>query len=109
MRNYISIACVLFLLNQTIVKAQVIGLGFGASPMPHRSAALEVKSTNQGILLPRVPQSNVSFLNPRQEGMWFFNTTANLPYHYNGTSWKYLLNTDSWIRPIANRNRKCGG
>lgn len=52
-----------------------------------QSALLDIESTSQGVLLPRLATNDtLSIANP-SEGMLFFNTNTGKFNHYTGTSW----------------------
>ena len=60
---------------------------------PDSSAMLDIKSTDKGILIPRMNQSqrdNIS--QPIATGLMIYQTD-NTPgfYYYDGTSWKYII------------------
>lgn len=79
-----------FLLNTNEAAAQV-GIGTTA---PHNSAALEISSTNKGILVPRMPQANRP-ASPAT-GLLIYQTD-NTPgfYVYNGTAWTAVSGSGS--------------
>ena len=55
--------------------------------LPDNSAMLDVKSTNQGILLPRISASERDLIPSPATGLLLFNTTTNQIDFYNGSSW----------------------
>lgn len=69
------------------VRAQGVGIGTGASA-PDASAALEVKSTTQGMLLPRLTAAQRAAIVAPVAGLTVYQTdgTAGL-YYYNGKGW----------------------
>lgn len=70
---------------------------------PDSSAMLDVKSTNQGFLPPRLSTSQrTSIQNPAQ-GLLIFNTTTNTYDVYQGNSWKSLSFKDK-IYEIGNNS-----
>ncbi|WP_413512301.1 tail fiber domain-containing protein [Myroides odoratus] len=90
------------------------------TPQPHPSAALEIASSNQGFLPPRVPlkgkKDQITIDRPAI-GLLIYNTvdagtldTRVLPgyYYWNGTNWNdFQSNTDSWdIKGNDNINDK---
>jgi hypothetical protein len=66
--------------------AQTNNVGIGTST-PDVSALLEVKSTNQGFLPPRMSQNSVFNIPSPAEGLMLYNTTSKMPNIYNGTDW----------------------
>jgi hypothetical protein len=82
---FIAISCVLQLFAQGVA---VNTDGSTADP----SAMLDVKSNNQGILIPRVA-STASITSP-VTGLLIFQTTAPVGfYYYDGATWDYLQNS----------------
>lgn len=76
-----------FLLNQLYVVAQVSITNDGTPP--HNSAQLEVKSTNKGLLLPRVANPAATVNSPAA-GLVLYNTTTQEPNYFNGNSWQAM-------------------
>ncbi len=70
--------------------AQNVGIG---TPTPHAKAALEVKSTNKGLLPPRMTQPERNAIAPGADaaGLTVYNTTTNKLNIWNGTSWTEAL------------------
>lgn len=81
-----------FLLSLTLLSAalgfsQVLIDDTGASTgTPNASAALEVKSNDKGLLLPRMATAPAS----PAEGLIFFDTAEDCFKGYNGTEWQAL-------------------
>jgi hypothetical protein len=63
-------------------------VGIGTS-LPNISAALEINSSTQGFLPPRMDNFQMLALTP-VEGLMIYNTTLKLPMYYNGTTWVKL-------------------
>ncbi len=74
--------------------AQSIGLG---TPTPHASAMLDVSSTTQGLLLPRLTQAQLAAIGGPSVGLLAYNTTTNQLNQWNGTGWQALLS----VAPVA--------
>jgi len=84
------------------VKAQV---AIGANTVPHPGAVLDLKSTNQGLLLPRVALSDVAVFGlsgtaSTAVGMTVYNTNAGIVngkgvgiYVWDGNIWKVAGNS----------------
>lgn len=85
MRRLISLA-VMLLISGTITFAQV-GINSDNS-IPNGSAMLDVKSSNKGLLPPRMTKSNRNSIATPAAGLIVFQTDS-IPgyYFYTGTSW----------------------
>lgn len=74
----------LFLLFAAPVFSQNVGVGT-VSPDP--SAKLEVSSTTQGILFPRVTTAQRNGIASPALGLMVFDVEKNVPYYFNGVRW----------------------
>jgi hypothetical protein len=90
-----------FLLFATALLCSVFSYGQGnvainsTGEAPDNSAMLDVKSTNKGILIPRMTESQrVSIISPAVGLVVYQNDGISGFYYYNGTIWK-LLDTGS--------------
>ncbi|MGB3947228.1 MAG: hypothetical protein WBM13_04545, partial [Bacteroidia bacterium] len=63
-----------------------VGIG---TMSPEPSALLELSSNNQGILIPRIADTN-DVVNPAT-GLLIYLSTNNTFYYFNGAYWKALL------------------
>jgi hypothetical protein len=93
------------LLLLSIIKtssAQNVGIG---TPTPNPSAALEIKSTNKGLLIPTMTTSQRFAINNPANGLMVYDTDKNELHHYNGTNWRPILNGEYWSRGITSRDR----
>jgi hypothetical protein len=86
---------------QTTV-AQNVGIGTAS---PNASAALEIKSTTKGLLIPSMTTSQRFAINSPVAGLMVYDTDKDEFYHYNGSGWTVIVNGSYWNRPITNRNR----
>ena len=69
--------------------AQSVGIG---TSTPHTSSILEIRSTNKGLLLPRVGDtSNVA---DPAKGLTIYNTANDKIWFYNGSRWEQTGGTD---------------
>ncbi|MCF8234644.1 MAG: hypothetical protein K9G67_06700 [Bacteroidales bacterium] len=68
-----------------------IGIG---TTNPASSAILEISSTNQGMLPPRMSTNQMNSISSPTAGLLVFNTTVNMLFCYNGESWKPTMNND---------------
>jgi hypothetical protein len=55
---------------------------------PHASAALEISSTNKGILFPRMTTTQRDAITSPAEGLMIYNTTTSCINTYKGGAWK---------------------
>ena len=89
----ISTAFILaFLFSQIILNAQNnVGIG---TTSPDANAILDLSSTNKGILIPRLSTAQRTAMNPSltttQTGLLVFDTTENVFYFWNGSSWSQI-------------------
>lgn len=79
------ISVVFFLFFSAATFAQV-GINTDYSS-PDPSAMLEVKSTNSGLLIPRLSGNKRDLIPSPAAGLLIFNTTSNQFNYYNGTAW----------------------
>jgi len=63
----------------------------GTGPDP--SALLELKSSDKGLLLPRLTNTEIQQIIPPAEGLVVYNLTLNVPVYYDGSHWCYLDGT----------------
>jgi len=74
-----------FLLFSTVLLyAQNVAINNDGS-QPHASAALDIKATDKGLLLPRVANPAGAVSNAA-EGLLLYNTTTQQPNFFNGTT-----------------------
>ncbi len=85
-QSFIYIFTLLFLIFHIDIKAQV-GINSDNST-PHTSAMLDIKSTQKGMLIPRMTETQRDNISTPATGLLIFQTD-NTPgfYYYNGTSW----------------------
>lgn len=65
-----------------------VGIG---TTTPVASAKMEIVSTTQGFLLPRMTTTQRDAISSPATGLMVYDTTVNKVSVYNGTTWKYLL------------------
>lgn len=88
MKKLLTIA---FLLPMTIgASAQGVAIGTG-TPTAHASAALDVQSTTQGILVPRMTTAQRTGIAAPAGGLLVFDTTSGSFWYYTGTAWQELV------------------
>lgn len=79
--------------------AQNVLVGTG---IPTPQAALEIRSTSQGLLIPRMTSANRLAIASPAAGLMVFETTGNRLYKFDGTAWKYVIDNSYWNRIGAN-------
>ena len=88
MKNiFLAIAIILFALNTNAQSVAINNDGSTADP----SAILDLKSTNQGVLVPRLTQTQRTAIATPATGLMVYQTDATAGfYFYNGTAWTSL-------------------
>jgi hypothetical protein len=72
------------------------GIGIGSTNPPHSSAALDVNSTNKGLLIPRMTTTQrVAIASPLKGLLVFDNTTSSF-WFFNGTIWEQASLNNQW-------------
>jgi hypothetical protein len=90
-----------FFISLLGANAQNVGIG---TTSPNASALLDLNSTTRGFLLPRMTTTQMFAIQNPASGLVVFNATYNELYHFNGTTWRSILNGSHWSRPLANRD-----
>jgi len=92
MKNYFFyiILISIFALNSTHSFSQSVGIG-ETSFEPNKSAALEIRATQKGILIPKLTDQQRNNINTPIEGLLIYqvNLVSGF-YYYNGTTWERL-------------------
>ncbi|MEQ1677211.1 MAG: tail fiber domain-containing protein [Chitinophagaceae bacterium] len=73
----------LLIIVHQCLHAQSVGIGTNT---PDSSAALEINSSNKGLLLPRV--SDTSSVKKPVKGLFIFNNNDNMPWYFDGSQWQ---------------------
>lgn len=68
-------------------------LGIGLSTFETPEAALDIKSTTKGFLMPRMTQAEILLLTT-YTGLQVYNTTINEICFYDGSNWKKLSHSN---------------
>jgi hypothetical protein len=84
-----NILIILFLSIGLIGHGQVSFTTDGS--LPDNSAMLDVKSTNKGILIPRMTASEMQAIATPATGLMVYNTTSQAFYSFNGSAWVMLV------------------
>ena len=74
---------------------------------PDASAMLDVKSTDKGMLIPRMTTSQRDLINTPAAGLMIYNTTTNSFNYYNGTTWT-AIGEDNLGNHTATQNIQLG-
>jgi hypothetical protein len=78
-----------FLSSAIINQANAQNVGIGTQT-PHASAALDVSSTNRGLLAPRMTTAQRTAIASPAKGLLVYDTDINSLFHYNGSAWVNL-------------------
>ena len=83
--SWIPSMAILLVISSHMGLSQSVGINTDGSS-PHPSAILDVKSTSQGLLAPRMTQAERLAISTPAEGLMVYQTnTAYGYYYYNGT------------------------
>jgi hypothetical protein len=74
----------------------------GGTDIPYSSSILDIRSTNKGVLIPRMITSNRDAIASPTAGLMIYNTTTNQFDFHNGTSWQQLYLGNQWNVSGAN-------
>ena len=93
------ILCSVLLLFAFQASFSQVGIG---TTTPNASAKLELQSTTQGFLPPRMTSTQRAAIGSPATGLMVYQTdgTAGL-YYYNGSSWIYVINASSGTLPVS--------
>jgi hypothetical protein len=75
--------------------AHAVNVGVG-TPTPNASALLDLTSTTQGLLFPRVTTTQKNAIATPAAGLQVYDNTVNQPSYYNGTAWVNLGSGSGW-------------
>lgn len=84
------------------IYSQNVGIGTNS---PNSSAALDIRSTTKGLLIPSMTTSQRFAIPTPPNGLMVYDTDKNEYYHYDGSNWRIILNSNYWTRPITSRDR----
>ncbi|WP_299762991.1 tail fiber domain-containing protein [uncultured Dokdonia sp.] len=95
------ITIVLFSISFHLSVLAQVGIG---TTTPDASAMLEIKSTNSGLLIPRLSLSERNNITNPATGLLIFQIGAeNTFYFYDGATWVPLINANFW-KTVGNAN-----
>jgi uncharacterized protein (TIGR02145 family) len=89
-----------FTFNFFFVNAQNVGIGTNT---PDASALLELKSSNKGLLIPRMDSTSRKAI-PSTKGLLVYDSTYNSFYFNTGTSWQKMNGSTGGSQLITNGN-----
>ncbi len=98
MKKFTLLLVAIALIASYTLKAQVSINNDGSEP--DSSAILDLKSTNGGLLLPRMNTIQISGISNPAAGLMVFNTDSSDFYGFNGNEWVSVWNTGDTITPI---------
>jgi hypothetical protein len=64
--------------------------------IPYSASILDIRSSNKGVLFPRMITSNRDAITLPVAGLMIYNTTSNQFNYHNGTSWQELASGNQW-------------
>jgi len=103
---------IVFFLSLTIsltIQAQSGGVSINQdSSTAHPSAMLDVKSTDKGMLIPRMTTAQRGLISNPETGLLVFDTTTNGFWFFNGAIWEEV-GTDNLGDHIATQNLQLNG
>ncbi len=82
-RTLLTLSSIAIFLSHAVAQVKVGDNPASIDP----SAALEVESTNKGVLIPRMTSAQRQAIASPATGLQVFDTNANALYYYNGTNW----------------------
>ncbi|RYD76445.1 MAG: hypothetical protein EOP53_14680 [Sphingobacteriales bacterium] len=86
---------IFFLFISTSSFAQGVGIG---TSNPNASAILDVNSTNKGLLLPRVTDTNK--ISTPAEGLMVYNRASKAPNYFDGSKWNNVADARNNYVPL---------
>lgn len=92
-KSFLFIAIAIIFYSQNSIAQQNVGIG---TTTPDASAKLDVTSSNQGMLVPRMfTMQRITIPSPAT-GLLVFDTDSNSFWFYNGSSWNNLQANAAW-------------
>ncbi|MEO6734396.1 MAG: hypothetical protein ABIN01_24460 [Ferruginibacter sp.] len=95
----LTISCLTCLLFCHIALAQV-GIGTN-SPKP--SAALDIRSTDHGLLIPSMTTTERIGISSPAEGLLVYDITAHRLYQYQDGTWRHHITNDYWAQSATRK------
>jgi len=88
------------LLIGQFIHAQSVGIG---TSTPNASAALEIKSSSKGLLIPTMTSTQRTNIASPFNGLLVYDSTVSKLFQYQAGTWRFLINNDYWAQS-ATRN-----
>ncbi len=82
-----------FAVLATLFVSAQIGMG---TTTPNPKAALDISSTTKGLLIPSMTSVQRAFITSPPNGLMVYDTDVNQFYHYDGTTWRKMINSTYW-------------
>jgi hypothetical protein len=86
--NLIAAALILLLFSSNTIDAQSMGISSQAIT-PDPSSILEMRTTDRGILIPRMTTTERDGISTPATGLMIYNTASNQYNFYNGSAWVF--------------------
>ncbi|MFN0202451.1 MAG: hypothetical protein ACKVTZ_13075, partial [Bacteroidia bacterium] len=93
MKKNILFSFVFFCLQGLWAQNGNVGIG---TTLPHPKAKLEVFSTDQGVLIPKMPRANMGVMTAADEGILIYDSNDHRFFVWDGTAWQPFPDFD-WI------------
>lgn len=90
----VLLTAIILLLSLAFARAQAVSINTDASN-PDPSAILDVKSTDKGMLVPRMSTDQRTTIGTPATGLLVYDTDTQSFWMYNGTAWTNLLTGNS--------------
>lgn len=68
----------------------------GGTDIPYSASILDIRSTNKGVLMPRMTTANRDAIGSPQAGLLVYNTSTNQFNYHNGSSWQAASFGNQW-------------
>jgi hypothetical protein len=85
-QNLLKVALILVLSSSNAIHAQSMGISSNAIT-PDPSAIVEMRTTDKGVLIPRMTNAERDGITAPATGLMLYNTETNKFNSYNGTAW----------------------
>jgi hypothetical protein len=111
MKQFYSIACLLFITVLVANKSIAQGVGFG-TVLPDTSALVDISSTSKGLLPPRMTAVQRTAIALPTAGLMVYDTDSTAYMLYNGTAWTKLMTTAGdqyWRKSSVGRTFRASG